>query len=912
MCGDVADSRLKAALDAIVDREPIDVNRDDVGAGAGADDADLRLLRALHAMAPLGHRAAEDDSQSWPTPRRLRLRLVAYLGVGLALLQLATGLIGFSLGYVAPRSISAGSWFAALAGFAVSGTWLTLGGRGDARARALGGFYLLVGASFSLRFLPTGSAWMALLPGLSAQPFLPFFLWAFAERFPRTVRTSFADRVCHWALNVSAAVALSLLALKIVATLGIVPALSAALERYYSSGGGDFTWGLWYWAPPFALLLPVAPVIVAKRRLAPLAERRRATVFVFGFGVVLVLAAGALLLETFVPSFFTFVRAHRGVTAPMFIGGLLAAPFITTYAVLVDNVLDVRTALTRGARYLLARYTLLVLSATPLGLLIAFLYLHRSETIGAVLSEGVGLTLVVMALAGALLTALRDRAMRYLDTHFDRTPVNLAEETVVLTAAIGDARTAEETAAVVDAALTRCLNVAVVRILRLNQPGTALDDVSGEWPSIADTDALYALLCVDRVPVVLDGSSADIRTLLPTPDRQWCEHTGAQMLVPVCGAAARPLGALAIGSKTNGDQLHASERTFVGAVAAALAMKLGGFESAAALATQAPDEEAASVCNLCAQIAPARQAACHCGGRLRSASIPRVLAGKFAATSYVGAGAMGVVYRAVDSTLNRTVALKTLGRLNVVAADRLAAEARMMAAVAHPNLATIYGIERWRNAPILVLEFLERGTLASRLRSPLPIDDVLRLGILLAPALDQLHKAQVLHRDIKPTNIGFTRDDAPKLLDFGLASFLAEEATAGVTGSADAATDASDASRTQAIWLGSLHLAGTPLYLPPEALDGAPPSASFDLWALSLVLFEAIAGRHPFAAPTVPDVLERVRHSGSLDLRRFRSDCPPVVATMFSQLLAHAPRERCRSATELRDALTRALAASTD
>lgn len=912
------DRQLDALIDAVVDREPVawDPDREQ----QDSDDTALGLLRTLHGLAAAAPQAPRGD---WEPSRALHPTPIVWFGrivVGLASLQLVAGLVGLAMGYNAPRSVPTSATLATVLGYGLAAAWLMIGGARDHRARALGGLYLVVAASFALRFLPTGPLVGPLLAGLSVQPFMPFFFWSFAEAFPRTARSGTANRICRWGLWLSMGVGSALLAMKVLATFKVSAVLAAAMERYYardldaaSSLGpsGVLTWSLLYWAPAVALLVPPSLVILVKRRLAPPAERRRATVFTFGFAVVMFLAAASVLIESIVPSFFTFARVHRSVTTLLFFGGLLMAPFITTYAVLVDDLLDVRTALTRGARYLLARQVLVGLAAIPAVLLIAFLYTHRSETIGQALSESTGLALVGLAMAGAVLTLLRDRALRYLDARFDGTPVDWVSEAAALTTTIGNARIAAEVVNAVVLTVSRCVAVGEVQVYRMSASRTSFTAAAGGWRAITSADALFALINSDRAPVMLDGSESDLRPLLPPGDRAWCQSTGTAMLVPIVGSADHALGAIAVGAKANGDPFLRAERTFVGIIASAVALKFEGMEPAAEASEQKAHEEPALVCAACGQARAAAsdsaRGSCDCGGRWSAASVPAVLAGKFTTTAYVGAGAMGIVYRAVDTTLHRTVALKALSRLSGPAAERLASEARMMAAVAHPNLATIYGVERWRRTPILVLEYLERGSLASRLHRPMAIDEVLRLGVLLAPALGQLHDAHILHRDIKPTNIGFTRDDAPKLLDFGLASFLTAEASDAPARLQRDHSGPSETSRTQAVRLGQVALAGTPLYLPPEAVEGASPSPAFDLWALALVLFEAMAGRHPFAADTVAEVLDKVRRTGPLDLARFRPGCPPAVADTFRRLLAPAPEDRCGTAAELHEALQQLL-----
>ena len=206
---------------------------------------------------------------------------------------------------------------------------------------------------------------------------------------------------------------------------------------------------------------------------------------------------------------------------------------------------------------------------------------------------------------------------------------------------------------------------------------------------------------------------------------------------------------------------------------------------------------------------------------------------------------MGVVYLGRDTALGREVALKTLPALRDGSVTRLRDEARAMAALNHGSLATIYGLEVWRRTPVLVVEYLAGGTLAERLaHGPLPRADLLSLGIRLAEALTYMHERGLVHRDVKPGNIGVTSDGLMKLLDFGLS------ADAGIP-------------------------AGTPAYLPPEALDGALPDAAVDLWALSTVLLHAGGDR-------------------CADLAGF-----------FDRALARGREDRFQSAAEVRDALLR-------
>lgn len=213
-----------------------------------------------------------------------------------------------------------------------------------------------------------------------------------------------------------------------------------------------------------------------------------------------------------------------------------------------------------------------------------------------------------------------------------------------------------------------------------------------------------------------------------------------------------------------------------------------------------------------------------------------------------------------------------------------------MASVRHPNLALIFGVESWHGTPILLMEYLAGGTLAERIsRGPLPIRDALAIGAELSGVLARLHDSGLLHRDVKPSNVGFTDDGIPKLLDFGLARIAGEAnlSSAPTGGRVD------DATGTQSGFL------GTPLYMSPEALNGGRSDQSFDLWSLAVVVFEAIAGRHPFEHSTGAETLQAIRSARAIDLRQTRPDCSDAVVALFSLALSRDRAQRPKSAREL-------------
>ena len=228
--------------------------------------------------------------------------------------------------------------------------------------------------------------------------------------------------------------------------------------------------------------------------------------------------------------------------------------------------------------------------------------------------------------------------------------------------------------------------------------------------------------------------------------------------------------------------------------------------------------------------------------------------GHYEVRSFAGAGGMGRVYRARDTRLGRDVALKVLPPEWISDRDRLARlerEARLLAALNHPNIATIHGLEDAEALRILVLEYIEGDTLADRIaRGRLQQAEALSIARQVKDALDAAHERGIVHRDLKPANIKITPAGLVKVLDFGLATL--EPVFVG--GSADhsaAPTVATRATREGVV-------AGTAAYMSPEQARGLPIDKRTDIWAFGCVLYEMVVGRAAFARPTLTDTLAAV------------------------------------------------------
>jgi len=221
--------------------------------------------------------------------------------------------------------------------------------------------------------------------------------------------------------------------------------------------------------------------------------------------------------------------------------------------------------------------------------------------------------------------------------------------------------------------------------------------------------------------------------------------------------------------------------------------------------------------------------------------------GVYEIEALVGTGGMGEVYRATDTRLRRTVALKVLPESVVIDEDRSARfkrEAQLLAALNHQNVASIYDVAESNGAHALVLEFVDGVTLAHRLeRGPLPLDDAIAIARQIASALDSAHRRGIVHRDLKPSNIAITPDNRVKLLDFGIAKALEPD----------------DAGAAAAPTLTGAYIrVGTPSYMSPEQARGEPVDQRADIWAFGCVVYEMATGRRAFPGDTAADALSAV------------------------------------------------------
>jgi Tol biopolymer transport system component len=285
---------------------------------------------------------------------------------------------------------------------------------------------------------------------------------------------------------------------------------------------------------------------------------------------------------------------------------------------------------------------------------------------------------------------------------------------------------------------------------------------------------------------------------------------------------------------------------------------------------------------------------------------PGTRLGPYQITARIGAGGMGEVYRATDANLKRAVAIKVLPASVAADPDRLGRfqrEAEVLAALSHPNVAAVYGLEKTSDVTAIVMELVEGDELSDHIaRGPIHLSDALRIAKQIAEALEAAHEQGIVHRDLKPANIRIRPDGTVKVLDFGLAKAF--------TPGAEPATLDSRNSPTQAQTAMGIIL-GTAAYMSPEQAKGRPVDRRADIWAFGVVFYEMLTGRRAFDGEDVSDLLVAVL-SRDVDLAALPAGTPLRIRSLVRDCLVRDPRQRLRDIGDARLVLEQTIAGEPD
>lgn len=706
-------------------------------------------------------------------------------------------------------------------------------------------------------------AYLSVLPSLAA----PALLWAFARECPRIRRRTRLDdltrRMVPVSVGIGCAMWVGVMAAEELAGYGAEMASTALVAANLSA-------------------LAAVAVVGRRARSARADEARRVLVFSGGFLLYVGSAVAYDVTQLFPPGY--WLAAFQWTPEALLIG-LLRFPgtLLLWYAVLAVRVPDLREVVrVFYKRLLMPRGLLGVASAAP-AVMLGWLVASRPErTVGAVAADPLARWLFVATAFLLLAAAARERLLVRLNAWLH--PEIADQRRALADAAAALAKLGRITAInrTVRRTAKRSCGTPVTLLVRTDATPEAQDlaDADGEMSPLARASAIVHMLETGggSLRVHPEDTASDFN-VLPHDDARWVVESGADVIVPVPGAGVELLGVLVAGRRLDGRLVRSVDLPFLEALAAATGLAVGRVLLMGAGAAGSLDPPPAKECPVCGCVAQADEPPeCDCGSVYVETEAPKLLAGKYRLTRRLGSGGMGVAYLARDLRLERDVAVKTLTGVSVFRLLGSKPEAWAMATVTHPAVAQIYGIESWRDRPFLVVEFLPRGTLADRLRrGPVAAPRALDIAARLADALEALHEAGYLHGDIKPSNVGFASDGSPKLLDFGLA-----RQTNDTTG-----------------------LGGTARYMSPEVLSGRPAGEADDVWSLCVMLYEMVAGEHPFAEGSADEVRDRIRRQ-RLDRSApsAASSSPPSTAVMFATSMLTARRsDRPATARALADRL---------
>ncbi len=857
---------------------------------------------------------------------RFRFGVLAIGGV--AALEVAGGLAAIAW-VIATRGELPGSayppwiFLILILGYGSAAALLVYSGRADRRAGSLGVTLLLVASLFGDRaLLMVSERWplLELLARLQLSALLPYYLWAFAHDFPRAPDYDVTARRIRWLRRLALGVgAVLLLANLVPVEAGWLGGLLARLSRYDDRS--------YYWAIVLTFVLAALVVILWRTRSARTTEKRRVRLFVGG----LVLGSAPIALATLAIGvsdrlFELLSRPPGSWWAGLIVySSLLSVPFVTAYSVLVNRVLELRLVLRSAMQYGLARYSILTWTALPFLALVVLAYRSRHESLARLLAGPSALLLLLALATGVAALRWRGTLLEALDRRFFRDKYDARQILAELTERTRHVATARELSALLSGEIDRALHLEAIAVLFVDpETGILSSSNPGVRPLPSDSP-LVAMVAEAGEPLEVDLTQPRrAEAALPEEERYWIADSGLRLLAPLLSSQGHLLGMLCLGDKRSELPYSREDRLLLRAIASSGAAALEHAyllssagaptpvtaeaavsseltlpaPAAGALPLATPAVASADECSRCGKLQRAGKQGCgRCGGPIRPARVPLFLAGKFHLLERLGAGGMGIVYKATDSTLDRTVAIKVLPRISPRATQRFRREARAMASFIHPNLAMIFAAESWNGTPLLVVEYLAGGTL-DRLMTKRRFGEleVIDLGIALAEATTCLHEAGVLHRDIKPSNIGFTGQGTAKLLDFGLARTV-QESGLGEAAPSEPPPESAPGGATAATWT-RLTLAegrrvvGTPLYLSPEAAAGARPEPGFDLWGIAMTLYEVVAGRHPLSDRRPAEVLAILRSQPLPRIRELVPTCSAPLARFFDRALAADRRSR--------------------
>jgi hypothetical protein len=699
---------------------------------------------------------------------------------------------------------------------------------------------------------------------LPLEALYPCFFWRFARVFPEAYLRPSLDRIIDWAERASLAVGVFLIAGNL--TLLFFPQLTV-LQVFRASDKASLFPTLLY-----SLTFPILFVLWLRMRTAREEERRRVQVFIIGLSVTIVPAIIAIVMVGISADFLAFVQRDdiRTVMDPLVYALIVATPMITTYAVLVERILPVKILLRQTFRYWLGNGFIVLSIALPVLLLAYYLYVSRASSLAALFGGYNGLFIAVALGISLFMFEQRHRARQYLDELFYRSGYDANAVLAELAQNAQSCMSLADLAHAVQHALDSSLQPQSSHLLFVSS-GKTLRDPQQELADLPMDSTLASALFAVKQPVHV----RDIPIAADGDEKRWLAQADASILLPFKLKAVNS-GMLVLGSKRSELPYTHADFNFLQLLLNTVTAPCGHLlETWNVL----EGDRRAAQCSNCGTVTTEPNHCTTCGSdNFMEALLPKVLHQQYDVIQVLG-GSLGIVYLAHDTQLQRPVVLKTVASASVEEWLFLRDEARVMATVNHPHIASIFGLESYQGMPILVCEYLPGGTLEELLRDGyLARNEALTIIEQVARALGFLHGRGIAHGDVKPSNIGFDAEETAKLLDFGLANRIpGPSSIAGPSG-------------------------GTYAYMSPEKIQQQACDQRADLWALAVSLFEALYGINPFAADDLPGVIENVANAERTVFAAVASPSPFFVVALSNDI-ARRPQTAEQFITLMRAAL---------
>ncbi|MGA3211629.1 MAG: protein kinase [Terriglobales bacterium] len=662
------------------------------------------------------------------------------------------------------------------------------------------------------------------------------------------------------------------------------PMLGFAADIYYivlfapkrAVGAFPGWWGAFF-GIDFVVAFLASLVILAVNyfRLREVNERRRIRLVILG---LLLFCVDFLSSFVFSLSQKTFWLSRLAISPLVF--GLSQVPFTicVAYAVLKQRLFQVSFIVRQSLQYAVARGALLVPIPIVAGILIFDLVAHKDQPLGLLLSAH-GWVYALMGVAAVIAHMKKSQWMEALDRRFYREHYNAQQ---LLRQTVDEIRAA--------ANLVEVAPRAVARIDQALHP-----DFVAFLMRVAE-EPLYR--CIDSAPPVANppGLSAEsrLKKQLPSEDTNFLRDACIDLMVPIAMAPHGREALMVLGPKKSEEPYGGEDQELLSGIGSALALllerpvtsALGGYE-------ECPR------CGLCYESGMGRCA--NESAQLTRMPFKRLLSSRYRLERRLGRGGMGTVYKATDTSLERSVAVKLI-REDLVAsggaAERFRREAKAAASFTHPNVVTVhdFGVDE-ETRVFLVMELLEGSTLRQRLEQQKKFvsQQVLQVSSGVCAGLAAAHERGLIHRDLKPENIFLIQSgagDVAKILDFGLAKFLVS--------SADPAAATVDTV--------SGVMVGTPRYMSPDQLNGDAPSAAWDIWALAVIAYEMLTGTYPFPAVSVGQMHYAMVNGQFTPLSTYLPGVPAEWQQFFVRALSPKTADRPQSAKEFVSTLGTAFA----